>query len=129
MIMSRKLAIFLFMIAFVGPGLAGAVTQEDFQAKTTRNIIDLCTAPPGDPLHQAAVNFCHGFLVGAFHYYAAANAGPEGDRLVCLPDPPPSRNEAIAMFVEWAKAHPQYMADRAVETEFRFLMEKWPCKE
>ena len=33
------------------------------------------------------------------------------------------------MFVEWAKAHPQYMNELPVETEFRFLMEKWPCKK
>jgi len=127
--MKHKLAVLLFIIVLMGPGLAGAVTQEDFQAKTTRNIINLCTAPPGDPLHQAAVNFCHGFLVGAFRYYAAVNAGPTGDRLVCLPNPPPSRNHAIAQFVEWAKAHPEYMQERPVETEFRFLMEKWPCQQ
>jgi hypothetical protein len=32
------------------------------------------------------------------------------------------------MFVEWVKAHPQYLKEKAVETEFRVLMEKWPCK-
>jgi hypothetical protein len=30
--------------------------------------------------------------------------------------------------MEWAKEHPQYMGESPVETEFRFLMEKWPCK-
>ena len=32
------------------------------------------------------------------------------------------------MFIDWAKAHPQYMDESPVETEFRFLMETWPCK-
>jgi len=32
------------------------------------------------------------------------------------------------MFVEWVKAHPQHWRETPVETEFRFLMEKWPCK-
>jgi len=32
------------------------------------------------------------------------------------------------MFIEWLKTHPQYMGDEAVDTQFRFLMEKWPCK-
>ena len=54
--------------------------------------------------------------------------GPEGVKLVCLPDPPPSRNEAIDMFIQWAKARPQYWKEEAVETEFRFLIEQWPCK-
>ncbi|MGW8179473.1 MAG: Rap1a/Tai family immunity protein, partial [bacterium] len=67
--------------------------------------------------------------VGAFDYYKAANEGPEGEKLVCFPNPEPSRNEAVSMFVDWAKAHPQYMSEAPVETEFRFLMDKWPCKE
>jgi hypothetical protein len=110
------------------PALAGAVTEKDFEVKTTQNLIDLCTAAPSDPLHNQAVNFCHGFLVGAFQYYLAAAAGPEGIKLVCFPENPPTRNEAIAMFVEWAKAHPQYMGEKPVDTEFRFLMETWPCE-
>ena len=39
-----------------------------------------------------------------------------------------ARNEAIARFLEWAKSNQQYMSERAVEAEFRFLMETWPCK-
>ncbi|KAF5047960.1 hypothetical protein DSECCO2_455050 [anaerobic digester metagenome] len=110
------------------PALAGAVTEKDFEVKTTQNLIDLCTAAPKDPLYNQALNFCHGYLVGAYQYYAAAAAGPEGVTLVCFPENPPTRNEAIGMFVEWAKAHPQYMGEKPVETEFRFLMETWPCK-
>jgi hypothetical protein len=49
-------------------------------------------------------------------------------RLVCMPDPAPSRNEAIGMFIDWAKARPQFWKEPPVETEFRFLTEKWPCK-
>jgi hypothetical protein len=45
-----------------------------------------------------------------------------------MPDPEPSRNEAIGMFIEWAKSHPQHWQERPVETEFRFLIETWPCK-
>ena len=110
------------------PALAGAVTEKDFEVKTTQNLIDLCTAAPKDPLYNQALNFCHGYLVGAYQYYAAAAAGPEGVTLVCFPENPPTRNEAIGMFVEWAKAHPQYMGEKPVDTEFRFLMETWPCK-
>jgi hypothetical protein len=64
----------------------------------------------------------------AYRYYEAAGSGPAGLKLVCLPDPPPSRNDSVAMFIEWVKAHPQYLNENPVETEFRFLMEKWPCK-
>jgi hypothetical protein len=110
------------------PALAGAVTEKDFEVETTQNLLALCTAPANDPLHNQAVNFCHGFLVGAYQYYAAAAAGPDGVKLVCFPEPAPTRNEAIGKFIEWAKAHPQYMNERPVETEFRFLIETWPCQ-
>jgi len=77
---------------------------------------------------KEAIHFCEGYLVGAYAYYDEENNGPKGQPMVCFPNPPPSRDAAVAMFVEWAKAHPQYMDERPVDTEFRFLMEKWPCK-
>ena len=126
--MKRKTIILLLVAAILFPGSAGAVSEKDFEVQTTENIINLCTASPDDPLYHQAINFCHGYLVGAYRYYEAAGSGPAGLKLVCLPDPPPSRNDAFAMFVEWVKAHPQYLKEKAVETEFRFLMEKWPSK-
>ena len=126
--MAFKALFMLLSFFLLLPGLAGAVSEKDFEAQSTENLINLCTAAPGDPLYQQAVNFCHGYLVGAFAYYEAASSGPKGTKLVCPPEPRPSRNEAIKMFIEWVKAQPQYLKDKPVETEFRFLMEKWPCK-
>ena len=119
------LSIFLTLPALA---MAGAVSEKDFRAETTQDLINLCIAAPDDPLYPQATNFCHGYLVGAFAYYEAASSGPKGTKLVCPPEPRPSRNEAIKMFIEWVKAQPQYLKDKPVETEFRFLMEKWPCK-
>jgi len=119
---------FLLSVLLTLPAVASAVSEKDFEARTTQGLINLCTAAPDDPLYPQAINFCHGYLVGAFHYHEAAISGPKATRLVCLPDPQPSRNDAIKMFIEWAKTHPQYEKEKPVETEFRFLMEKWPCK-
>jgi len=126
--MRPKTIFMLLAIVILLPGFAGAAGEKDFEVQTTENIINLCTASPDDPLYHQAINFCHGFLVGAYRYYEAAGSGPGGLNLVCLPDPPPSRNDSFAMFVEWVKAHPQYLKENPVETEFRFLMQKWPCK-
>ena len=122
--MSRKSIQLMLVIALLMPGLASAVTEKDFEAGTTQNLLNLCTASPDDPLYHQAINFCHGYLVGAYHYYVAEGVL----ELVCVPDPPPSRNDAIDMFIKWAKARPQYWKEKPVETEFRFLMERWPCK-
>ena len=126
--MKPKTIILLMMAVILLPGLAGAVSEKDFEAKTTEEMIRLCTASPEDPLYHQAVNFCHGYLVGAFHYYEATSMGPGGVKLVCLPDPRPSRNVAFEMFINWAKEHREHWNEPPVETEFRFLMEKWPCK-
>ncbi len=127
--MKRGILSLMAVVIFMVTGIDAAVTTEDFQAKTTQNIINLCTVRAGDPLAREAIHFCQGYLVGAYHYYMAMNAGPESERLVCFPKSDVSRDEAIAMFVEWTKAHPQFMNEAPVETEFRFLIEKWPCKK
>jgi hypothetical protein len=119
---------FVLAIFLVGPSMAGEVGVEDFQVNTTKDLIDLCTALPEEPLASQAIHFCHGYLVGAYHYYAASVAGPNGVSLVCPPEPRPSRNDTIARFVAWVKDHPQYWNELPVETEFRFLTEIWPCE-
>lgn len=106
----------------------GVADKEDFLVTTTSDLLDLCTVPEQSALKEEAVHFCYGYLVGAYHYYKATASGPGAEQLVCLPEPPPSREAAISMFIEWAKAHPQYMNELPVETEFRFLTETWPCK-
>ena len=126
--MRIKSIVVLVVIWGMLPGWAGAVSENDFEATTTEQMLRLCSADPSDPLYAQAVNFCHGYLVGAYNYYKASHSGPGSNRLVCMPDPAPSRNASIGMFIDWVKAHPQYWQEPPVETEFRFLTEKWPCK-
>jgi hypothetical protein len=124
----KYLTPFLLFASLV-TGIAKAdVTNEDFVAQKTQNLINLCTASPQDPHYRDAIHFCHGYLVGAFHYYQAWTADKQESKLLCAPVPKPSRNEVIDMFVSWAQHHPEYMNEMPVETEFRFLSEKWPCK-
>lgn len=123
------LRLIVFFAAVLFSALAySTVTEEDFLAKKTQNIINLCTASDQDPHQQAAIHFCHGYLVGAFHYYHAETTGSPEKARVCFPDPRPSRNEAIDMFITWAKQHPEYANEAPVDSEFRFLETTWPCK-
>ena len=85
--MKGKTISFLMMMVFLLPTIAGAVSEKDFEVQTTENIVILCTAATDDPLYHHAINFCHGYLVGAYHYHEAASSGPKGARLVCPPDP------------------------------------------
>jgi len=126
--MKIKSIVFFLFVVLALPGFAGAVSEEDFKVKTTQNLVNLLTASPDDPLYHQAINFSQGYMLGAYHYYEASISGPKGVKLVCPPASPPCRDEVLKMFVDWAKKHPQYMKEPPVETEFRFLIEMWPCK-
>jgi hypothetical protein len=126
-IMKWIAGVLLMAALMVDPVLAGDPKAENFEVKTTGDLLALCTASPEDPLYSSALHFCHGYLVGAFHYYTASTSGPNATRIVCLPENRPSRNEIIKRFVEWTNARPEYWKELPVETEFRFLTETWPC--
>jgi hypothetical protein len=128
--MFKKLVLALVLLSFLVPRFAvAAVTDADFEVRTTQNLLNLCAVSADDPRAKEAIQMCQGYLLGAWDYYLAENSGKDSMRLVCMPNPGPSRNEAVAMFVEWAKTNPQYMKERPVDTEFRFLSAKWPCKK
>ena len=126
--MKGKWIILLLIAVLCAPGWAGAVSEEDFKLDTTGDLIELCTAPTTDPYQKEAVSFCLGFLVGAYRYHVAEHGGPSGSPLVCPPNPPPPRAEVAKMFLAWTKKHPEYNNEKPVETWFRFLIEKYPCK-
>jgi hypothetical protein len=117
-----------FAVAALWPLASEAVTQDSFLVRTTQDIVELCTAPPSDPLHVQAVHFCHGYLVGAFQYHVSTFPTSGPDAMFCLPEPQPSRNETIARFIEWARSNPRYLGERPVETEFRWLAAAFPCR-
>jgi len=128
--MKLKHLISLLLLALLVNGSATAgVTDQDFVAQKTQNLINLCTASPQDPHYREAIHFCHGYLVGAYQYYLAQTADKQELKMFCVPDPKPTRNETIALFIAWALHHPEYMNEIPVETEFRFLTEKYPCKK
>ena len=115
-------------LATAAPGAArAAFEKEDFQIRSAQDLVDLCAVKPDDALYSAAIHFCHGFVSGAWQYHQAQANGPTGVRFVCLPEPPPTRDEAVALFIAWSGTHADRMAEPAVEAMFRFLSEKYPC--
>lgn len=62
--MRIKLIFFFLSFFLTLPVSAGEVSESDFKADTTEQIVNLCTANADDPLYHQAVNFCHGYLVG-----------------------------------------------------------------
>jgi Rap1a immunity proteins len=102
--------------------------ETDFQAKTTGDLVRLCEASATDDIGIAALHFCHGFAVGAYQYHQIAAAAQQKPPLFCEPKPLPTRNEAIAGFVSWAKQNPGAMDTPPAEGIFRYLAQRYPCR-
>jgi hypothetical protein len=116
----------LIMLTAMSVTGRGAVSEEDFVAKTTGALASLCSAAPADKLYTAAVNFCHGFGAGAYGVLAAAQQADPTLKLFCTP-PDLTRNDAVAAFVSWAGGRPERAALSAVDGIAAFLTETYPC--
>lgn len=119
----------LILASGFGSAPAGATTGDDFVIDSVKDLTRLCETPSSDPAYVAALQFCYGYMQGAYDYYLAERKGPDAKLFVCLPNPGPSRDEVARLFTPWVKAHPEYDLEPAVEVLFRFGAEKWPCKE
>ena len=69
-----------------GPGVGHAVTEANFAAKTTGDIVELCDPQSDSAMANAAVNFCSGFAQGTVSLEMEHDAGSRSMKLFCLPD-------------------------------------------
>jgi hypothetical protein len=111
--MGRFCALILGFLSFAIAGTA--VEAENFVVDSAGDLAALCSAAPDDPLQQQALHFCHGFVVGAYHYHLKSTGGPAGSGFVCPPDSAPSREAAIGAFVGWLGDHPSQQNEDAVD--------------
>lgn len=115
-------------ISPVGASLANAAVEpENFHIRSAADLAALCRVASDDPYAQQAVHFCHGYVAGAYHYYLKSTGGSAGSGFVCVPDPAPSRNDAIAAFVAWLDAHPAQQNEDAVDALFFWAASQYPC--
>ena len=106
---------------------APAITLDEFRLRSGADVVALCSTPASDPLYTAAVHMCHGFGAGAYQTIMAMTRHEKLKAVVCPPDPPPSRNEAVRLFVQWANDNPRYQAEPAVDFVGRFFLAQFPC--
>lgn len=118
----------LTTVLAASPVAVGATTEEDFALNTTRDLVDLCSATPDDPMHDQAKELCLGYVAGVahLHRYLVSNKRLAGGPVAC-PTPTVSRDGFAQQFVAWANAHPQYMNEPAIDTIARAASDKYPC--
>ena len=102
------------------------LTEDSFQLRSTGDLLDLCSASPNDPMGHAAFHVCEGFGVGVFRVLQKVDAARK-TRMFCLPEPMPTRNEALAAFVAWGKANPGQLDQAPEDGVAAFLMNQYPC--
>jgi len=113
-------------VAILPSTVQAAVTTDTFTLQTTADLVELCATAPSDPMGTAAINFCHGFVVGVYRVLSEENAAKR-THLFCAPNPMPSRNQAVADFVQWAKANPSVMQDPPADGVTAFIEKTLPC--
>jgi hypothetical protein len=127
-VLMAAMAVMIVMTAAGVRAQTADPSETDFQARTTGDLVRLCEAVPSDATGIAALHFCHGFTVGAYQYHQIVAAAENKRPLFCEPKPRPTRNEAIAGFISWAKQNPGAMDTPPVEGIFRYLAQHYPCR-
>ena len=74
----------------------------------------------------AAIGFCHGFGVGVYQTLQQTQASLPSN-LFCVPNPGPTRSQAIASFVAWVKASPSVASEPPADAILRYLEQTYPC--
>jgi hypothetical protein len=124
----RQLSLGLGLCATILPIYAtAAVTEDNFQLRTTADLVELCSAQPSESLGTAALNFCHGFGVGVFRVLQEQQMAERSRHLFCMPSPQPTRNEALASLLQWTKANPQQLTTPPQDGIVMFLSQQYPC--
>ncbi len=127
--LSRHWLTGIAMCAALLPATANAaVTEDTFLLRSTGDLIELCSAAPTDPMGTAALNFCHGFALGVYRVLEEENAAKRTGKLFCTPNPLPTRNQAIADFLSWAKTDAAVMSRDPADGVTAYLVSKYPCK-
>jgi hypothetical protein len=115
----------LLGVMFSTPARA-AVTEDNFLLRNAADLVAVCSAPAGDPMMTAAVNFCDGFTVGVYRTLAAEQAAMQS-KLFCVVGPVPTRSEAVARFVAWAQSRPDVLSEQPEDAILAYLQVRFPC--
>jgi hypothetical protein len=99
---------------------------EDFRLSSAGDLVDVCTLETGHRDHEVAKAFCYGFFEGAANYDDAISNLEWYNDIVCMPADA-TRAQAVAVYIDYIKANPQYESETPVDSIFRALVAKWPC--
>ncbi len=99
-----------------------------FDIRSFNDLTSVCGMPSEHPLGAAAKSLCSGYLAGVLDFHMLDTAGTRRNyRLVCLPQPVPSRAAVIDEMLGWAHDHPKSLGEPAPNGVLRFFASAYPC--
>ena len=123
-------SVVLLGAGWVAPGKLSAdttaVTVKDLRLTSAGDLVNICTHTPEQADYTAALSFCYGFFEGGIRYAEAISGATNQRDLVCAP-PGTTRGQAVAVYVDYMKANPQYLGEGPIDAVYRALIGKWPC--
>ena len=106
---------------------ANAADSPEFNAKTTADLVELCSAPLDAMFYQASMAYCLGFIDAAHDYHSVITSGDLLRPIAC-PGPGVTRQEMIDVFLAWAAKNPGLLkGEGPIHGLMRAASDKWSC--
>ncbi|MGI9265028.1 MAG: Rap1a/Tai family immunity protein [Gammaproteobacteria bacterium] len=123
----KKLIIILTASLLFATTLTRAADTADFNASTTRDLVDLCSVSDSDDLYAAAMGYCLGFVDAAHDYHHSITSGELLKPIAC-PGHDVTRQELVDVFLAWAGANGGLLdSESPIHGLMRAASAKWPC--
>jgi len=109
------------------PPVTYAADSAEFDAKTTADLVKLCSMPVDAMFYQAGMGYCLGFIDAAHDYHAAITSGDLLKPIAC-PGPTVTRQQIVDAFLIWAAKNPDLLDNESpINGVMRAIRAKWPC--
>jgi hypothetical protein len=99
---------------------------DDFRLRTAEDLLDICTADRSNPSYWEAQAFCLGYFHGGADFHRALVSGPGFQPIAC-PAAGTTVRDAVGVFVDYARAHPEELTKAPMDVVFQSVAQKWPC--
>ena len=126
-IASAALALWLMSMAPLEAADSRGFALEDFKLKSGQDLLDICTLDQGQPSYWEAQAFCFGYFRGGADFQRALVAGP-GFKPIACPAADATVRDGVAVFVAYARAHPEELSQPPMDVVFRAVSARWPCR-
>jgi Rap1a immunity proteins len=125
-IASAALAVWLVSMAPLEAADSQGFALDDFKLKTGQDLLDICTLDQGHASYWEAQAFCFGYFRGGADFHRALVGGPNFQPIAC-PGPGATIRDAVAVFIDYARAHPEQLTGAPMDVVFRAVSARWPC--